>query len=114
MSLRLSPASLAAAYEFLRTTTPFRGWRLPPSDEVEFHVIRDPHCFGDCVIDGTTPVIRISERKNGHVHTLFATVAHEMIHLRQFLIGDSANHNDLFHKLARRVCRSHGYDPQAF
>lgn len=114
MSLRLTPEVLEAAYSFLLTTPPFRTWKLPPADEVEFHVVRDPTMYGDCVIDGETPVIRVSERKNGHVQTLLATLAHELVHLRQFQLDDSANHNALFHKLARKVCLHHGFDPKSF
>lgn len=114
MTLRLTPEALAASYDFLLTTQPFNRWKLPPSDEVAFHVIRDPRIFADCVIDGDTPVIRVSERKNGHVHTLFATMSHELVHVRQFILGDSGNHNALFHRLAKQVCKAHGYDPKSF
>jgi len=34
MTLPLTPATLTAAYEFLRTTPPFKGWKLPHADEV--------------------------------------------------------------------------------
>ena len=40
MTLPLTPAVLAAAYEYLRATSPFKGWRLPHCDEVEFSVTR--------------------------------------------------------------------------
>jgi hypothetical protein len=40
MSLCLTPDILAAAYDFLRATEPFAGWRLPDSDIVGFHILR--------------------------------------------------------------------------
>ena len=43
MALRLTPEILEGAYEFLRATPPFRGWRLPHADEVEFVVSRHRH-----------------------------------------------------------------------
>lgn len=114
MTLRLTPDLLAAAYDFLLTTHPVKSWKLPPSDEVEFHVVRSTKIFGDCVQDGDKLVIRVSEAKNGHMETLLATIAHEIIHLRQFITGDTGNHNAYFHKMARQVCKAHGYDPKSF
>jgi hypothetical protein len=73
---------LAAAYDFLRTTEPFKHWRLPESDEVGFAVVRDPAIFADFGIEKGTPIIRVSEARNGHAATLLATLAHEMCHLR--------------------------------
>src|SRR5690349_18038866 len=46
MSLRLTPDIIEGAYEFLRMTPPFRGWRLPPADEVEFVVSRHKRYLG--------------------------------------------------------------------
>ena len=114
MPLRLTPELLAAGYDFLRETQPFRGWRLPPADDVGFHVIRAPGFFADCGFENDVPVIRVSERKNGYTATVLATLAHEMIHVRQFRLGDSGNHNALFHRLARSVCRAHGFDIRSF
>lgn len=115
MTLRLTPEILESAYELLRQTQPFKGWKLPPADEVEFHVIRDPNIFADCEMGaGDVPIIRVSERKNGHLSTLLATVAHEICHVRQFQQGDSGNHNAMFWKLARRVCAVHGWDIKSF
>ena len=114
MTLRLTPETLEAGYDFLLTTAPFKRWKLPPSDDVEFHVIRTKAIFADCVMDGETPVIRVSEGKNGHPLTLLTTLAHEMIHVRQFMEGDSGNHNSYFHKLAKQVCTIHGFDLKAF
>lgn len=109
------PDILAAAYDFLRTTEPFKNWKLPEAEEVGFGVVRDPSIFADIEIGaGGVPVIRVSEARNGHAVTLLATLSHEMIHLRQFQLGDSGNHNFLFQKLARRVCAAHGFDIKAF
>lgn len=114
MTLRLTPDLLAAGYDFLRETQPFRGWRLPPADEVGFHVIRAPGFFADCGWEHGVPIIRVSERKNGHTITVLSTLAHEMCHVRQFMTGDSANHNAMFRRLARSVCRAHGFDIRSF
>lgn len=118
MSLRLSPEMLAAAYDFLCASAPFRGWKLPASDEVEFHVLaardrRGHYCRGD----GVAHRIAISAATVGHTETLIRTVAHEMIHLyqreRRTETGN-AEHNAEFLRLARFVCLHHGFDPRAF
>src|SRR6185312_3296203 len=70
MSLRLTPDMLAAAYDFLRTTEPFRRWSLPEADDVGFAVVRDPKMFADFGMENGIPVIRVSEAKNGHTVTL--------------------------------------------
>ena len=114
MSLCLTPDMLAAAYEFLRATKPFKNWRLPHGDEVGFGVIRDPNLYADFGIDNGIPVIRISEAKNGHTATLLATMAHEMCHLRQEKLGDRGHHTAAFRRMAARVCRAHGFDLKTF
>ena len=114
MSLRLTPDILAAGYEFLRETKPFRGWRLPPSDEVAFHVVRDPKIHADFGIEKGEPVIRVSENGAGHTVTLLAALAHEMIHLRQYKMGARDTHGLTFRKMAHAVCREHGFDAKTF
>jgi hypothetical protein len=114
MSLRLTPDMLAAAYEFLRTTAPFRGWKLPDSDALGFSVVRDPKMFADFGMEKGIPIIRVSEAKNGFTITLLASVAHEMCHLRQAMIGDKSHHGAKFKRMAAQVCRAHGFDLKMF
>src|SRR5262245_37502604 len=113
MSIAISKATLTAAYELLRTTPPFLGWKLPDSNAIDFAVLRDRTRFGDC--DGET--IRISASRHGQLASLLATVAHEMIHLHQMrkkLETANTEHNAEFRRRAARVCRAHGFDPKAF
>jgi hypothetical protein len=114
MTLRLTPDMLAVAYDFLRTTEPFRRWRLPESDELGFHVVRDTALSADFGVREDMPYIRVSEANNGHTVTLLATLAHEMIHLRQHLTGDREYHGPRFRRMAARVCAVHGFDPKIF
>jgi hypothetical protein len=114
MTLKLTPDMLAAAYDFLRATEPFRGRKLPHSDEVGFHVVRDDSLSADFGVEQGVPFIRVSEASNGHVATLLATLAHEMIHLHQHLTGDREHHGPRFQRMAARVCRAHGFDPKTF
>lgn len=111
--IEVSRAAIIAAYELLRTQKPFLGWRLPNPGDVEFQVIGGRDRFGDC--DGDT--IRISRAHHGHLPTLLATVAHEMIHLHQMrnkLETANTQHNADWHRRAKRVCRLHGFDPRSF
>ena len=105
---------LAAGYDFLRTTQPFRGWRLPDSDALGFHVVRKSQLSADFGVEQGMPFIRVSDVHNGHTVTLLATLAHEMIHLRQYLTGDREHHGPRFRKMAARACRAHGFDPKIF
>lgn len=114
MTLRLTPDMLAAGYDFLRTTAPFSRWRLPESDEVGFHVVRDAALSVDFGVEQGIPFIRVSEVNNGLAITLLATLAHEMIHLRQHLTGDREHHGVRFQRMAARVCAVHGFDPKTF
>lgn len=116
MTLRLTPDLLAAAYDFLRTTDPFKGWKLPRSGRVKFRVIKDPRRFADFGLENGTPTIRVSTARNGHASTLLSTVAHEAIHLHQYLKGleTKGEHNADFKRRAKRVCSHHGFDPLTF
>lgn len=114
MSLRLTPETLEAAYEYLRSTTPFKGWKLPEADAVGFGVMREAGKYADFnVVDGV-PTIRISELCVGHTVTLMEKMGHEMCHLRQHLTGDKELHGARFKRMAKRVCAAHGFDPRTF
>jgi len=114
MTLRLTPDMLAAAYDFLCTSEPFRRWNLPDGDELGFHVVRDAALSADFSVREGVPCIRISEAHNGHAVTLLSSLAHEMIHLRQHLTGDREHHGPRFRRMAARVCAVHGFDPKIF
>ncbi len=114
MTLPLDPAMLEAAYEFLRATPPFRHWRLPAGDAIEFQVIASPGLRGRCVDNGDHQTIAISLRTIGHTHSLMMAMAHEMIHVRDNLAGIRAHHGASFRRSAAVVCRYHGFDPKLF
>lgn len=119
MSLPLTPHTLAGAYDYLRTTPPFKGWRLPPAEEVEFAVTRHRDREGDYGMCGRTEhVIRVSMYKIKTTDMLLQVIAHEMIH--EYQEGKLHNgsgrtdHNKVFWALAYRVCRAHGWDATRF
>lgn len=117
MTLPLDKDVLAAAYDYLAATAPFRRWNLPDSDEVTFIVVRNPALCGSYQCGtGGRHIIKISASNTGHSASLLATMAHEMIHLHEEVTGmkRASEHSAAFRKLAARVCRVHGFDPKAF
>ncbi len=120
MALKLTPSIIEGAYEFLRLTPPFRGWHLPHADDVTFVVSRHRNHVGyhrgisRKIYDHE---IGISEACVGHTNTLLRTMAHEMIHqYQQRMRTETPNteHNAEFNRLARTVCRFHGWDVKEF
>lgn len=112
---------LERAYEYLRATPPFNGWRLPHTDDVEFQVSAHPKEWGSYEFDlqgKDFHRITISNRYCGQTQSLIETMAHEMCHLKQ---RDSerrskpyVSHGPKFKRLAAAVCRQHGFDPKTF
>lgn len=125
MALHLTPAMLECAYELLRATPPFKGWRLPEADDVEFHAT---HVKSDRWSDfshwyddrGKKPrgkwVIRIDPRGCHQIGTLLVLLAHEMVHLYQAVRGGrlDVEHGADFRRLAKQVCARHGFDLGSF
>lgn len=116
MTLRLTPDMLAAGYDFLRETEPFKAWKLPPAEEVGFAVLRTKRHFADFGVENGVPMIRVSEGRHGHIATLLGSIAHEMIHLHQWRkrLDRGGDHNQDFHRRAARVCAIQGFDPKTF
>ncbi len=118
MSLPLTPEMLAAAYEYLRHTPPFKNWKLPEADEVEFSVTRHRDRFADHTLDRSQHRIRASSRHIKTTYALLQAVAHEMVHGYQDGIAKTGSrhtaHNAEFVRLSNRVCKLHGFDPKTF
>lgn len=116
MTLRLTPDLIAAGYDYVRESQPFKGWGLPESDEVGFAVVKDTTMYADFCLYKGEPLIRVSEKLHGHTVTLLATIAHECVHLYQYLhkLDKGGEHNADFKRRAARVCQIHGFDPKTF
>jgi hypothetical protein len=123
VAIHLTPEVLERAYELLRETPPFKGWRLPESDDVEFHATHVKaersadfyHSYDRGKPRGKW-VIRIDPRGCQLLGTLLAMLAHEMVHLYQAMKGDrlDVEHGAAFKRLAKQVCAKHGFDPGSF
>ena len=105
----LTPDICERIYELLRVTKPYSGWRLPDADEVEFRVSKSKTSYGGCGERATGHLIELSAFLNADLTAAMQTMAHEMIHLRQHIIGvryeRDGNHGRTFDKAASKVCR---------
>lgn len=111
MTLHITPEMARAAYELLRTTPPFKRWKLPPAEEVEFRVTTSRKVAAIAFKGPQGHRIDVSARHNGTLATLVMTVAHEMVHFRQ---TEKAEHGAEYRRLARQVCRHHTWDEKLF
>lgn len=119
MSLHITPEMMEATYELLLHTLPFKRWKLPSADEVSFVVIETDHFAADYnFLAGKTHRIRINNKWIGSLPKLLICIAHEMVHMRLECecVSDqlSAGHGPPFQKLARLVCKHHGFEEKSF
>lgn len=117
MALHLTPAMLEASYELLRTTPPFRGWKLPHADDIQFVVsARTGSTQGVYYWFKEQHILEINGRLVGSLEMLTRIMTHEMCHLRQQILGapDRGEHGAMFQKLADQVCKWHPLDRRNF
>jgi SprT-like family len=118
VTLPLTPHVLEAAYAYLRATSPFAGWKLPHSDEVEFAVTKHRDREGDHGVycRTTEHIITVSSYYIKTTAELMVVMAHEMVHEKQEIAKTArrGGHNKEFHRLAKRVCKVHGWDVRLF
>lgn len=115
--IHITPHTVEAAYELLRTTPPFRGWKLPPADEVEFIICfaidyRAQHQY----LNGRHK-IWVSARNVGSLQELTRVMAHEMIHVHEERTKQcryDVLHSKKFQQWAKRVCQLHCWDLKMF
>lgn len=118
--LHITPDIVEAAYELLRLTPPFKGWRLPDGDDVVFHavLIKGPHkgCQGEHWFDGKQHHIRINPKRHHTLASLLMTLAHEVVHMREATMKLRADvmHGREFQHMAKAVCDKHGFDRGQF
>ena len=118
MAVHLHPELLCITYDRLRFTAPFRRWKLPPGEQISFHVTNHDDRYGHFTECKRWKFIRIgASRKN--VKTLAMldyVISHEMVHLRLHLIKckEKDDHGKHFKKLAAQVCRVHRFPKDHF
>lgn len=119
MLLHLTPEMLESQYELLKLTPPFRGWKLPPADDIIFKIINWKDREAHFVVrkGGGEPEIAISTHYVKTLNQLAQCLAHEMIHLhmdRKKMHPGPTAHNWRFKRFAKTVCRTHGWDLEGF
>lgn len=121
--MHLTPEILEKAYELLRATAPFKRWKLPHADEVEFHVCEMKamaQYWLTARYGKPSHKIAVCCKGNRDVQTVNESMMHEMVHLHQRLHIDARNgrwsapHGRVFKRLAAQVCRAHRLDPAKF
>ena len=113
--MKLTPAVLEACYDFLRATPPFFRWGLPRGSEVLFRVLKTRESLGTYKWSTAYGhVISVSAGRVSHTNTLVSLMAHEMVHMRQEMLGLPTTHGAAFRRMAKIVCRHHGFDPAEF
>lgn len=118
MGRNFHPDEVAAAYDYLCGTLPFKRWKLPESDYFAIHVTEHTDRFGhfDDKNDRGIWVIGVSTTHTKTYGQLLSTIAHEMVHIRLKRMGfkDWAQHGYRFRRLAMQVCRWHGLPLEGF
>ena len=115
--LHLTPALLEGAYELLRLTPPFRRWKLPHADDLEFRITNHVDRFGhyDDRNGRAIANIAVSARHIKTLKSLFELLAHEMVHLHLHRQGKKWDtHGRSFQRFADQVCRHHEFDRSEF
>lgn len=114
--IHLTPDILAGLYDVLRLTKPFKGWSLPPSDEVGFHVSEVETPQGEWWIENGQHQLKVSAKKHHTLYSAMTTLAHEMVHVHEHQVGArlDVHHGWTFKKFAKSVCRWHGFDMGQF
>ncbi len=117
MAIKISVETLEATYELLRTTEPFKQWKLPHAEDISFRISRDKLNRGEFHVDKKgIPWITANERYHSTLDELLRTVAHEMCHLFEHSWGSRSDvhHGATFNRLADKVCKCHSFDRGAF
>lgn len=125
--LYVTPWMCRAAYEYFRTTLPYRRWNLPDAEQVVFKITNSAEIMGSVYYPvgkghKIKPRMEISDHRNFCTDILLRTIAHEMVHLRQFQLDGwrvaehdkEYGHGEDFQKMAKLICRRHGFNLETF
>lgn len=116
MKFHTTPDMMEQSYCLLLTCLPFRNWKMPHPDDMEFNVSlhRDRRAHHCAYKDGVRHEITISAHEVDSLHRLNETMAHEMIHIYEDKQGVRAHHGPSFQRRAKTVCRRNRFDPETF
>jgi hypothetical protein len=114
--MKVNTHLIRQCYAHLRELPPFDRWCLPGPDTVEFGIL----IGRDHAVYERSGVHRIAVNDLTHTthEQVMQTVAHEMVHLRQELLGrlplKKDPHNAEFRRMARAICKEFGWNVQTF
>jgi len=116
MTLHITPAIIEAAYVLICETPPFRRWKLPSPDDLEFYAVPLPDNDQGELMKKQDGKYRITVNPNRHktLRSMLETLAHEVAHIRQDQLGKKDHHGKSFQKLARQICTIHLFDEGQF
>lgn len=114
--IHLTPEIAEATYVYLCQLKPFNRWAMPSEDDIKFTISGHRDRYGDCSFSDGVIQIRLSANKHSHLDTIMKTVAHEMVHVREYAAGGRSDvqHGAEFHRMASQVCRAFDWDVKAF
>ncbi len=105
-------------YTMLQATSPFRSWKLPDVETVHITVTNSAENAGYHKLeDDGSHHIQVSARLHETLAGLVITVAHEMCHIREVMLGvtrPDVLHSAAFHNAADQVCKIHKWDRKQF
>jgi len=117
MPLRITPDVIRNAYEYLRSTRPFNSWKLPHADKIQIRTVLAHDKLGEWRFDNKHHCISINDKYISTSFSLLTTLAHEMIHMAQYVLKtetSNSEHNKDFFKKVKTVARHHGFDSKWF
>lgn len=113
---KVTDARIRDAYVYLRNLPPFNRWNMPAASECTFALLIDRHHAEYCK-DGKH-IIAVNPDTHITLGDLHMSVAHEMVHQRQQMLGRlpmvKDPHNAEFRRMAKTVCAQLGFDLQKF
>jgi hypothetical protein len=105
------------AYLFLRGLPPFNRWDMPPASKCTFGLLVGASHHAEYVKDGKHLILVNADTHITLTDTLMS-VAHEMVHQRQQILGRlplvKDSHNAEFRRMAKQVCSAMGWELQKF
>jgi len=114
---KVTDSAIRDAYLYLRSLPPFTRWNLPPAGDCTFGLLVGASHHAEYVKDGKH-LILVNADTHITLTDMLMSVAHEMCHQRQEILGRlplvKDSHNAEFRRMAKQVCSAMGWDLQKF
>ena len=115
MTLKLTPEVLASCYDMVvAASKTLQSWNLPASEDIKFKVTKHKDRFGHHTVVKGVHHIAISSVYAGRFETLIATMAHEIVHAHQNMVGLPRADNKYFDTCADILCKELALDRTIF